>query len=256
MMRQFRLMPFGGDHEFTRNDVRALMDQLIKRVLPVGACRAPNNRTARRGDGRAVAGDRLAVTLHLELLEISRQQRQPLIIGQHRARGITADLAVPNAHQRVHERQIVGALGRTEMAVHRLRTAQHRIKRMRANRQHNAEANWAPQRIAPADPILKPEHLLGRNTKGFRRLQIAGERHKLRANIPAVILHPSPCSARIGHRLNRGKRLGSHDNQRVFSLQTPQGVRDMRPIHVGDEMHARPIMIGRQSSHRHCRAKV
>ena len=84
-MRQIRFMPARRHHEFAWHHLRALMDKLVERVLPVGSRLAPDHRA--RGAIHRFARHRhaLAVALHFKLLKIRWQTRQPLIIGQHGA---------------------------------------------------------------------------------------------------------------------------------------------------------------------------
>ena len=44
LMRQIRLMPFTRDHKFARHNARALVDQLVECMLPIGARLAPDDR--------------------------------------------------------------------------------------------------------------------------------------------------------------------------------------------------------------------
>ena len=64
MMGQIRFVPGGGQQKLGRNDRTTLMDQLIERVLPVGARLPPDDRTAGIGQIRSVHGDALAVGFH------------------------------------------------------------------------------------------------------------------------------------------------------------------------------------------------
>ena len=61
-------MAFGGHHEFARNDVLALVDQLIKGVLPICARLAPNNWPGGIREVSAVNPHTLAIGLHFKLL--------------------------------------------------------------------------------------------------------------------------------------------------------------------------------------------
>ena len=61
LMRQIRLMPFLRHKEFARDHPRALMDQLVKGVLAVGAGLAPDHGAGVGGQVAAVDGDALAV---------------------------------------------------------------------------------------------------------------------------------------------------------------------------------------------------
>ena len=80
MMCQIRLVSLCCDHEFTRHHTRALVDQLIERMLTVGSRLAPDNGAGIVRQGRAIHRRALAVTLHFKLLEIGRKARQTLLI--------------------------------------------------------------------------------------------------------------------------------------------------------------------------------
>ena len=56
--------------EVTRDELRALMDQLVEGVLPVRARLPPHDRPRLHAYRPAVEVDRLAVALHVELLQI------------------------------------------------------------------------------------------------------------------------------------------------------------------------------------------
>jgi hypothetical protein len=55
-----------------RDDAAALMEELVERMLAVGAGLAPEHRAGGGADRVAVAVDLLAVALHLQLLQIGR----------------------------------------------------------------------------------------------------------------------------------------------------------------------------------------
>ncbi len=93
------------DQEVQGNDFRSLMDELEERVLAIGAGFAPHHRAGRRIAGRAVELDVLAVALHLQLLEIGGEAPEPLVIGDHPVRGVTEDIAVPDAEQAHQDRE-------------------------------------------------------------------------------------------------------------------------------------------------------
>ncbi|MNC85254.1 hypothetical protein D3C83_08440 [compost metagenome] len=64
----------GGD------ELRSLMQQLIERMLPVGAGCPEDDRCSGVIDFAPVASDALAIAFHFELLQVSRQALQPLIV--------------------------------------------------------------------------------------------------------------------------------------------------------------------------------
>ena len=84
-----------GD-EVARDQLRPLMDQLIKRVLAVGARLAPVDRPGLVIDFGPVERDVLAVALHRQLLEVGREALQVLLVGQN-GDGLRAEeIAVPD----------------------------------------------------------------------------------------------------------------------------------------------------------------
>src|SRR5215469_7469216 len=65
--------------EVAGNKPRALMDQLIKGVLPIGTGFPPVDRTRLTVDRRAGERHVLAVALHCQLLQISRETLEVLV---------------------------------------------------------------------------------------------------------------------------------------------------------------------------------
>lgn len=74
-------MGVGGEQEVARDNVGALVDQLIKGVLAIGARFAPNDGTGGAGDGFVFLSYGLAITLHVLLLQIGGKAVHALVIG-------------------------------------------------------------------------------------------------------------------------------------------------------------------------------
>ena len=72
-----------ADQEVGRHQARALVQQLVERVLDVRPRLAPDDRRGLRLDEAAVAVDALAVAFHFELLQKRRQAMQVLLVGEH-----------------------------------------------------------------------------------------------------------------------------------------------------------------------------
>ena len=64
------------------SSMRTLVDELVERVLAVSARFSPHDRSGRVVDPRAAARDRLAVRLHVALLEVRREPVQVLSEGR------------------------------------------------------------------------------------------------------------------------------------------------------------------------------
>jgi hypothetical protein len=77
-----------------------------------------------------------AITLHCELLEISREPLQVLLIRKDGYGRCTKEVVVPNS-QEPHENRQVALKGRcAEVVVHLVEAVQHRAKVIRADRNH------------------------------------------------------------------------------------------------------------------------
>src|SRR3569623_540128 len=85
--------------EVTGNKPRALVDELIERVLPIGAGLAPVDRAGFAVDVRAIEGDVLAVGLHGELLEVRGVALEVLLVRQHRDRLCVEEVGIPEGEE-------------------------------------------------------------------------------------------------------------------------------------------------------------
>ena len=88
--QQHPVMPAQGieglkeGNEVTRDQSRALMNQLIKGMLAVGSRFTPVDGTGLVVGLDSVQGDVFAVALHGQLLKIGRKSLQILVVGQDR----------------------------------------------------------------------------------------------------------------------------------------------------------------------------
>ncbi len=89
----------GEADEVGRDELGALVDQLVVGVLAVGARGAPDDRAGLPLHRVAVALDRLAVGLHVELLEVGGELRQVVRVRQHRVGLGVEEVVVPDAQQ-------------------------------------------------------------------------------------------------------------------------------------------------------------
>src|SRR6516162_4952222 len=83
--------------EIAGYETRALMDQLIERMLAVSTRLSPKDRPGVVVDLHAIEHDVLAVALHGELLEIRRKPLQVLFVGQNGMRLCAEEIIVPDA---------------------------------------------------------------------------------------------------------------------------------------------------------------
>ncbi len=139
VVREVGLMPFRRQQELDRHDLRALVDELHEGVLAVGARLSPDHGPRGVRDRMAVPGDALAVRFHVELLQMRREPRQPLVVGQHGPAGVAQHVAVPDPDQPQHHGEVGGGLGRAEMLVHGVRAGQELAEALRPDRQHQRQ---------------------------------------------------------------------------------------------------------------------
>src|SRR5438128_1012860 len=92
--------------KITRDEPRSLMNELIKRVLPIGPRLAPVNGARFVTHTAPVQRDRFAVTLHRELLQVSRQSLEILVVRQDGDRFSAENVGIPNGEQRVQHGKV------------------------------------------------------------------------------------------------------------------------------------------------------
>src|ERR1700739_1509770 len=106
-----------GD-KVTRNEPRTLMDQLIERVLTVGARLAPKDRARGIVNISSIDRDVLSVALHGQLLQVGWESLEVLIVRQHRNRLSAKKIVVPDAEKPCENRKILLEGRGAEMLIH------------------------------------------------------------------------------------------------------------------------------------------
>ena len=143
----------GGDQ------LGALVDELVERVLPVRARLAPVDRAGLVVDLRAAERHVLAVALHRQLLEVGGEALHVGAVGQD-GDGLRAEeVAVPDGEQAHQGGDVALERRRAEVLVHRVEAGEHRAEVLRADGDHRREADRRVHRVAPADPVPEDEHV-------------------------------------------------------------------------------------------------
>src|SRR5271156_3077988 len=122
--------------EVARNQSRPLMNQLIERVLTVGSRFTPVNWTRLVRHSFSVERNMFAIALHRQLLEVSWEPLQVLLIGQDRYGLRPEKIVVPDRQKSQQHRQVLLEGSSAEVLVHLVETTQHRPKIVRANGDH------------------------------------------------------------------------------------------------------------------------
>ncbi len=227
-----------GD-EVAGNEPGALMDQLIERVLAVGAGLAPVDRSGRMRDRLAVERHVLAVALHGQLLEIGRETLEILLVGQHCDGLCAEEVVVPDADEAHEHRQVAVERRRAEVLVDGVEAVQHGAEVVGADRQHGGEADGGIHRIAAADPVPELEHVGGVDAELGDLLGVSRDRDEMLGDrlgiAPEPLERPFARAMRISHRLERREGLGGDDEQRFRRIEIARRLDEIGAVDIGDE---------------------
>ena len=239
----------GLDHrdEFYGHEVRPLVEQLEHRMLRVGPDPAPGDRRGRPSDRLAVDGHALAVRFHFELLEIGRQQAQPLVIGEGRARLGVADLRVIKVGERREHWRVLAERGLAEMAVHFACTFEQFLEAIPPERDCRRKADRRPQRIAPADALGKRQDAGFVDTPFDRLVGVGGQRDDAAIGIlHAMLAHPLQHGIGVGQRFLGGEGLGRDHQQRRGRIELREHFLQRRAVDVRDDRHLITAVLSAQ----------
>ena len=238
-----------------RHRLGSLVQKLEERMLHVGSRPAEQRRPRRViGNFAVVEPHRLAVALHVKLLQIRRQELQILVIRNHRIPVDIVIVVVPNPQQRHNHRNVLLQRRGTEMVVHRLGAAQKLVKILVPDRNRNGKPDSRPQGVTPADEIPELKHIVDVNAEFRHRLGVRRKRDKVVGNrrLAQRFDQPVAAGARVGQRFNRRKGLGRDDKQRFLRVNLPQNFRTRRAVNVGDKIAVdvfRPVFLERRRYH-------
>ena len=246
--------------EIRRHQMRALMQQLVEGMLAIVAQTTPQDRSSLDRYRLAFAVDRLAVALHVQLLQIVRQRAQIIIVDQGHLTAGTEEVDVPDAQQRQDHRQVVLQGRAAEVLVHGMRAFKQLDEVLHAQIDHDRQADRRPQRIAPANPIPELEHVGGIDAELAHPFGIGRNRDEVPRHCCLIAQFPHQPGTRgvgVGHGFLSGEGLGSNDEQGAFRVAVGQHMADMGAIDIGDEVHAQGrITIGFERLADHLRAKI
>ena len=243
------------------NQPRALVDQLIEGVLAVGARLAPIDGAGLVVvDHPAAERDPLAVALHRELLEVGREPREILVIGQHRDRVGPEKGRVPDGDEPLEHRQVPREVGRAEVLVHRVEAGEQLAEPRRADGQHRGEADRRIHRVTAAHPVPEAEHVGRVDPEGGHLGGVGRDGHEVPGHRRGVTERgdrPGPGRASVGERLLGGEGLGRDDEQGLGGVEAVHGLGEVGAVHVGDEPEGEfPVGVMPQRRVGHDRAEI
>ena len=244
-------MRLDGRQKITRNQTRPLMDQLIKRMLPIGTCSTPDDLPRFIVYRLSITINRLAITLHETLLQKTSQLIHVLIIGEDTLRMSTKKIGIPYTNHAQQNRNIFIKWRLPKMHIHIMHPLEHLLKIFIPNRTSESQTDRARKRKTTTDPLPKSKHIIGIYTKLHHRLLIRTYRHKMLSDVIRILrrLHKPPTSSmRIRHRLLRGERLRCDHKQGALWLHFFEHLRDIATIHIGHKMCGQARSMKRRQS--------
>ena len=225
-------------NEIERRGRGPLVQHLEERVLGIRAGLAPHHR--RGGEIDVLAGERhrFAVALHFELLQVGRQARQALIVGQHGERRERQEAAVPHAEHPHDHGQILLERGFGEVPVDVARAAQELLELFAADDELGDQAHRRPHRVAPAHPIPHRKAMPRRNAEGVHGRCIGRHRDEMVAGRLFAQGADDPGARRIciGLRLLGDECFGADDHQRLGRIDAALQILELRAVHVRHEV--------------------
>ncbi len=123
-------------NEVTRDYPRALVNELVKGMLPIRSWFAPVNRTCIARYPAAINGGLLAVTLHCQLLQVGRKTIHVLIVRENRYSLGSEEVVVPDCQQPHEHGKVVLKGSRSEVLVHLSKTIKHCLEVVWTDRHH------------------------------------------------------------------------------------------------------------------------
>ena len=216
-----RVLALDGGDEVARDQLRALVDQLVEGVLAVGAGLAPDDRAGRVVD-RACRRGRRACRCSPCRPAGSRRRSGAGTGRRAGSRSVWAseEVVVPDAEQR----RASPAGSAPSGAVRKCSSiswapAEQLLEVVHADGERDRQADRRPQRVAAADPVPEPEHVGGVDAE-LRRPPPRWSRRATKcfataASSFALVQEPGARGLGVGHRLLRGEGLGGDDEQRA-----------------------------------------
>ena len=171
-----------------------------------------------------------------QLLEVARQQPQPLVIGEGRARFGVADLRVIEIGERGERGRIFVQSGQAEVAVHFCRTFEQFLECPPAEADRRRKADRRPQRIASADAFAERQDAGFVDAPFHRLVGRRGQRDHLAVRVlDIVLLHPLQGGFGVEHRFLGGEGLGRHHQQRRRRIEVLDRILQRDAVDVGHD---------------------
>jgi hypothetical protein len=210
-------------------------------MLSVVARFAPDHGRGRVLHRQAIECHRLAVALHVELLQVGREAPQTAVVRENRVRRQLETVDVPHAEQTEQRRQVALPGRRTEMLVHVVTAGQELEERVATDRDGERYPDRRPHRVPAAHPVPHHEAIVRIDAEGVHRAGVGGNSREVRGHgrLAEPVGQPSARAARIGQRFLGRESLRCDDEERACRIRILEHVGEIRTVDVRDEQHAR-----------------
>ena len=234
--------------EVGRNQLRALVDQLVEGVLAVGARLAPEDLAGVGGDRGAVPTHGLAVGFHGQLLQIRREAVQVLVVREHRVGCGVEEVAVPHVEHAEQHDHVLVERGVGEVLVDLMEAVQELLETCRAEDHGEGGADSGIHGVAAADPVPEAEGVGRVDAELLDLLQVGGDGDEVLLDGVGVLRvgavdgalglelfeQPGAGFTGVGQGLKRGEGLGDDDEQGGLRVEALGLLGQIVRVDVGD----------------------
>ena len=240
-----REVAFDEGDEVARNQHTPLVQHLEVGMLRVAAGAAPQHGGRVRADRLAVMTQRLAVRLHVELLQVVGKGTQRLAVGRDRKIPGAEEVDVPDAEQGHQQRNVLAGRRLPEMAVHRIGPVQHCVEGSHADGEGQGKSDGAPQGEASADPVPELEEVFRCDAEEYGLGRGCGHRDELLSHreirrVAGRRKQPVACGAGIAEGFQRREGLAGNDEQRRARIEPLQTRGKIRRVEVRNVVDLQP----------------
>src|SRR6516164_4661329 len=226
-------------NEVAGNQARTLVNELIERVLGVGAGLAPIDGPGWAVDMLTFKRDMFPVAFHGQLLKVSGETLQILFVRQHCNGFRSKEIGVPDSEQAKQNGQIALKRSSAEVLVHLMEAAQHGTEILGTDGQHGGKADSGVHRIAPANPVPEAEHIFSVDAKFGNLRGVRGNGDEMFRNRLCIAAEtferPFASRVGVGHGLKGSERFRRNDKERFGRIEIDNGFGKVCAVDVGDE---------------------
>ena len=235
---------FGETDEVRGHHPRALVQQLVEGVLAVGSRFAPEDLAGVGGDVVAAGGDRLAVGLHRQLLQVGGEAGHVVAVGQDRANADIPEVVVPEADQAEDDRCVAFEGLGAEVLVDHVEAVEELGEAFLADRGHHRQPDRGVDRVPAADPVPEAEHVVGVDAELGHFGGVGADGDEMLCHGVGVgverLQEPGARGGGVGECLESGEGLRGDDEQCRLGVEVGEGADHVRGVDVGDEVAADP----------------